>query len=287
MSGYTVPSACPQDAAAQWVKEERRLQQEVLEAEASDAAMMQAMRQKLDTMGARNEKLKEELRSEEVKTRGKTFSLEAAVGQLRAELRCWGSASASPSSAPELRRPSSAPSAGTSEVWSGWASESSSGSRGSCSSHGSCSQTLRAARQARRRPTTTFKPLQQVVSLNEERQIPSQAQVAGTSRAVQALRSSVSGLMDDALLRMGELMQDSGEGPKAGVKKASEPGPEQEANVSEASVQPVLSDLWKASSSHRESASAALAHFGALLQQQVNSAAELAGTAMPSVSSRS
>ena len=245
--------------------------------------MMKSMRQKLETLNERNEMLKQELRIEEAKTQSKTLSLEAAVGQLRAELKCWGAGSpTSPTSLPGFRRASN-----VSEVWSGRTSESSSGSRGSQASHGSHGSGARLrVRKASRRPTTTFRPLQQLVAAEKavtEHDGPAEATEAAnpTMPSLHSLRSSVSGLMDDALLRVGELLQDAGEEPRVS-KTGREPS---ELPQDGSSPEPSgLSDMWKASS--RESASAALAHFGALLQQQVSSAAELAATAMPSVSSR-
>ena len=298
-----------EEAAARRGREERLLERELTQFEESEAGMMKAMRQKLEVLSERNENLKEELRSEEAKTRGKTLSLEAAVGQLRAELKCWGTAGspsqASPIIPSFLRKASFSSDLSASEVWSGRASNSS-GSGSNPSNHSnsgsnpssqrpSATSAQPHARKARRRPTTTFKPLQQVVA----GKVVASTEFEDTSLAsgaLHSLRQSVSGLMDDALLRVGELLDSSEkprvsgpkETPKACQKESSETLPEENAddsNASEGAVQPGLSDLWQSSSRHRESASAALAHFGALLQQQVNSAAEMAVTAMPTVSS--
>lgn len=99
-------------------------------------------------------------------------------------------------------------------------------------------------------------------------------------------------LMDDALLSVGELLGDSKEGAVVSsstaveTSKSSSVAPPSNANAQvreaenanqESSTVPTLTELWEASSGHRASATAAFAHFGTLLQQQVNSAAEYAG----------
>lgn len=267
------------------------LASEVLEAEESEAKMLKQMREKLKQIKERNEFLKEELRSEETKTQGKTLSLQTAVGQLRAELKCWSRNGGSPSHF-SLQNRGHGSSAG-SEVWSGRASESSLGSRGSGGSGGSDSQNsesqgfVSGQRKARRRPTSSFKPLEQMVARpttektlrSEHSETDETEATSSASTAFRSLRNSVSGLMDDALLRVGELLQDSGGTVKeTKMEPIAETKFEQE-DISEGSAES-LTGLWKGS--HRESASAAFAHFGALLQQQVSSAAEMAGTAMPS-----
>ena len=261
------------------------LASEVLEAEESEAKMLKQMRQKLKQIKERNEFLKEELRSEETKTQGKTLSLQTAVGQLRAELKCWSRNGGSPSHF-SLQNRGHGSSAG-SEVWSGRASESSLGSRGSGGSDSQNSESqgfVSGQRKARRRPTSSFKPLEQMVARpTTEKTLRSEHsetdETSSASTAFRSLRNSVSGLMDDALLRVGELLQDSGGTVKeTKMEPIAETKFEQE-DISEGSAES-LTGLWKGS--HRESASAAFAHFGALLQQQVSSAAEMAGTAMPS-----
>lgn len=108
-------------------------------------------------------------------------------------------------------------------------------------------------------------------------------------------------LMDDALLSVGELLGDSkAEGVSAPTaletskSKSTVPAvppsntdtadvaqvPGEAENAQESSTVPTVptfTELWEASSGHRASATAAFAHFGTLLQQQVNSAAEYAG----------
>ncbi|CAE7727331.1 unnamed protein product [Symbiodinium sp. CCMP2456] len=278
-----------EDAAHGWAQEQRLLASEVLEAEESEARMLKQMREKLKQINERNDLLKEELRSEEAKTQGKTLSLQTAVGQLRAELKCWSTGGGSPSHS--QNRHGHGSSAG-SEVWSGRASESSlgSGSHGSRGSGGSDSQNSESQgfgsgqRKARRRPTSSFKPLEQMVATKptetrSEHHETDETATSSASTALRSLRNSVSGLMDDALLRVGELLQDSGSTVRESkMEPIAETKFEQE-DVSEGSPE-TLTDLWKGS--HRESASAAFAHFGALLQQQVSSAAEMAATAMPS-----
>ena len=252
--------------------------------------MLKQMREKLKQIKERNDLLKEELRSEEAKTQGKTLSLQAAVGQLRAELKCWSTGGGSPSHS--QNRHGHGSSAG-SEVWSGRASESSLGSgshgsensRGSRGSENSESQGLNGGqRKPRRRPTSSFKPLEQMVATKptetrSEHHEKDETETSSASTALRSLRSSVSGLMDDALLRVGELLQDSGSTVKESkMEPIAETKFEQE-DVSEGSAE-ALTDFWKGN--HRESASAAFAHFGALLQQQVSSAAKMAATTMPS-----
>ncbi|CAE7481458.1 unnamed protein product [Symbiodinium necroappetens] len=279
-----------EEAARGWAQAERLLASEVLEAEESEAKMLKQMREKLKQIKERNDLLKEELRSEEAKTQGKTLSLQTAVGQLRAELKCWSTGGGSPSHS--QNRHGHGSSAG-SEVWSGRASESSLGSgshgsensRGSRGSENSESQGLNGGqRKPRRRPTSSFKPLEQMVATKptetrSEHHEKDETETSSASTALRSLRSSVSGLMDDALLRVGELLQDSGSTVKESkMEPIAETKFEQE-DVSEGSAE-ALTDFWKGN--HRESASAAFAHFGALLQQQVSSAAEMAATAMPS-----
>lgn len=274
-----------EEAARGWAQAERLLASEVLEAEEFEAKMLKQMREKLKQIKERNDLLKEELRSEEAKTQGKTLSLQTAVGQLRAELKCWSTGGGSPSHS--QNRHGHGSSAG-SEVWSGRASESSlgSGSQGSQGSENSESQGFNGQRKPRRRPTSSFKPLEQMVTatkptetLRREHHEKDETETSSASTALRSLRSSVSGLMDDALLRVGELLQDSGSTVKESkMEPIAETKFEQE-DVSEGSAE-ALTDFWKGN--HRESASAAFAHFGALLQQQVSSAAEMAATAMPS-----
>eukprot|EP00435_Cladocopium_sp_Y103_P074337 s192_g48.t1 len=159
--------------------------------------------------------------------------------------------------------------------------------------------------RARRRATRSFKSLQDMPSLNSH---PPSATSASTSAAVGtastlARRASVTmgELMDDALLSVGELLGDSkAEGVSAPTaletskSKSTVPAvppsntdtadvaqvPGEAENAQESSTVPTVptfTELWEASSGHRASATAAFAHFGTLLQQQVNSAAEYAG----------
>ncbi|CAJ1437467.1 unnamed protein product [Effrenium voratum] len=109
--------------------------------------------------------------------------------------------------------------------------------------------------------------------------------------AVTALRSSVLGVMDDALLKVGELFQsDSRPAPApapapVAADRSGEPSTGPSGPNSEDSYVAALSDLWKASGPR--SAAVAFTEFGALLQQQarhgeVTSAAEVASSALPS-----
>ncbi|CAE6972421.1 unnamed protein product [Symbiodinium sp. CCMP2592] len=278
-----------EEAARGWAQEQRMLASEVLEAEESEAKMLKQMREKLKQINERNDFLKEELRSEETKTQGKTLSLQTAVGQLRAELKCWSTNGGSPSHLSHFQNRGHGSSAG-SEVWSGRASESSLGSGGSGGSDSQNSESQGVVpnqRKARRRPTSSFKPLEQMVArpttekpLRSDYNATDETEATSSaSTALRSLRNSVSGLMDDALLRVGELLQDSsGTVKETKMEPIAETKFEQE-DLSEGSEE-TSNGLWKGS--HRESASAAFAHFGALLQQQVSSAAEMAGTAMPS-----
>eukprot|EP00434_Breviolum_minutum_P028558 symbB.v1.2.025264.t1/scaffold2444.1/size78941/5 len=161
--------------------------------------------------------------------------------------------------------------------------------------------------RARRRATRSFKPLEDMAALSGQ---PTHS-TSATSRSANTLSASaaatasalarrasatIGGFMDDALLNVGELL---GEDSKASASAASVPSASaskrssvassersvedtknkdaQARNVGQGPV-PTFTELWEASSSHRASATSALAQFGALLQQQVNSAADFAAT---------
>ncbi|CAJ1358555.1 unnamed protein product [Effrenium voratum] len=183
-----------EEEAARWHQEERCLRQELQDAQQQESSLLKALQQKARSVNERNQKLREELRVEEEKTQQKTLALEAEVRRLKAELwtGSFGSRGLSPSRSE------------ASEVWNG--TESSSGSSLS-------SRRQSFERRRRKTCTSSFKPLQEVVKEDgKQKGVDTEL-----DSAVTALRSSVLGVMDDALLKVGELFQSDSRPADCGV----------------------------------------------------------------------
>ncbi|CAK9093690.1 unnamed protein product [Durusdinium trenchii] len=243
---------------ARWHLEERTWNSELKEVKEQDRALLSALEAKLRGLVEANQLLQEELHREEEKTRQKTTALSTEVLQLRQDL--W------------LHSPSE-----RSELWSG----------ADGSSRRSSKTSSRGSTGTRRSATASFKPLEEIPSLAADTAVTATtATTATTAASVEAAatvamaaarRASavVGGLVDDALLSMGDLMEpkepkatsDRGvQDPKLEVDQA-----ETAATAASSAASTTWSEFWASGSRHSASA---LEHFGQLLQQQVNSAAE-------------
>lgn len=290
-----------------WQLEERNLSSELQEAKQQDEAMLKALADRLQSVNDKNRKLEADLRLEEEKTQEKTSSLDAEVSRLRGSLwwfttspatpaasELWSGASSASSHRPSPP-PAASPRASGASHMSGASASAPSSKRQSVHSLRSTSSKDSEPR-ARRRATRSFKPLQDMSSLNSHPPSATSASAVATASTLARRASLTMGeLMDDALLSVGELLGDSkSEGaastaletskskstvavPSSNTDTADAQVPEAENANQENSTVPTLTELWEASSGHRASATAAFAHFGTLLQQQVNSAAEYAG----------